>query len=243
MAPRPKRITKLGDLLRKARAELRCDQATFGARTASSTRSVCRWENGVTPTGEQTSKILEACEDLPPDLYLALAEALGVTPEEPPSPVPPEPPAPSWPVPAPGAFLLPYPAAPPPPTPPEAPAQAPVGPAQEPSPAPEPPTPAVAQAPEASGAAELRPASTTPPRPDPAALRAEIDAIVYGTAEERDVYPRHLRAFAVELAIRADQLGITMRELAELVAAKDRAGARRLDAEPTAAETNPGVDA
>jgi len=82
----------------------------------------------------------------------------------------------------------------------------------EPPPAPSPP---VAAAP------QPLPVASAPPAPV-ATLRASFDAIIFAAAEERDVLPRHLRAFAVELLQGADRLGVSAKEAALLVAVPER---------------------
>jgi transcriptional regulator with XRE-family HTH domain len=72
----------------------------------------------------------------------------------------------------------------------------------------------------------------TPPRTD-AELRAIFDAVVYGAAEERDVLPRHLRAFGVELLLAVAESGLSAKEAAALVAARDR------EKKPQDGETEP----
>jgi transcriptional regulator with XRE-family HTH domain len=56
----------------------------------------------------------------------------------------------------------------------------------------------------------------------PSPLRAGFDAIILGAAERRDVLPRHLREFAVEMFEGADRLGLSARDAARLVAAEER---------------------
>ena len=75
--------------------------------------------------------------------------------------------------------------------------------------APPPPVPSPPAAPPAPVAA----------RPSAADLRASFDAIIYAAAESRDLLPRHLRAFAVELFQGAARLGVEPKEAALLVAA------------------------
>jgi DNA-binding transcriptional regulator YiaG len=60
------------------------------------------------------------------------------------------------------------------------------------------------------------------PRPAEAEVRASLDAVVLAAAEERDVLPRHLRAFGVELLLAVDRAGIGAKEAASLVAARQR---------------------
>ncbi len=50
------------------------------------------------------------------------------------------------------------------------------------------------------------------------ALRASFDSIILSAAERRDVLPRHLREFAVEIFVSADRLGLSARDAALLVA-------------------------
>jgi transcriptional regulator with XRE-family HTH domain len=87
-----------------------------------------------------------------------------------------------------------------------------------------PPPPPPPQAPQPV----LAPAPIVPPppaRPSTAELRASFDAIIFAVAEQRDVLPRHLRAFAVELFQGADRLGVSAKEAALLVAVPERSGA------------------
>jgi transcriptional regulator with XRE-family HTH domain len=71
--------------------------------------------------------------------------------------------------------------------------------------------------------APVAPAVPPPPQPPTAAdLRASLDAIILAAAEHRDVLPRHLRAFAVELLKGVDRLGIGAKEAALLVAPPQR---------------------
>ena len=88
-----------------------------------------------------------------------------------------------------------------------------------------PPTPVLAAPAPAPPPAPVAapPAHIEPPRPSTTELRAALDAIVYAAAEERDVLPRHLRAFGVELLQAAARLGLTASEAASLVAARERA--------------------
>jgi transcriptional regulator with XRE-family HTH domain len=51
-----------------------------------------------------------------------------------------------------------------------------------------------------------------------AELRASLDAIILAVAEERNLLPRHLRAFAVAILQGVDRLGLSAREAAVLVA-------------------------
>jgi hypothetical protein len=81
------------------------------------------------------------------------------------------------------------------------------------------PPPAVL-APPPPAAVVLPPAPSA--RPPVAQLRASFDAIILVAAEERDVLPRHLRAFAVELFRGAARLGVSLEEAAELVAVAER---------------------
>jgi transcriptional regulator with XRE-family HTH domain len=62
-----------------------------------------------------------------------------------------------------------------------------------------------------------------PPRPTLVEQRAALDAVVYAASEERDLLPRHLRAFGVELLQAVDRLGVTVKEAAELLAVRERA--------------------
>jgi transcriptional regulator with XRE-family HTH domain len=70
--------------------------------------------------------------------------------------------------------------------------------------------------------APLPQAPPPPPRPTATDLRAALDAVIFGAAESRDVLPRHLRAFAVELLERVDRLGMSAKEAALVVAAQER---------------------
>jgi transcriptional regulator with XRE-family HTH domain len=82
-------------------------------------------------------------------------------------------------------------------------------------------TPAAAPLP----AAPLAPPAPPPaPRPSAAEHRASFDAIIYAAAERRDVLPRHLRAFGVELLQGADRLGLSAKEAALLVALPEHGG-------------------
>jgi transcriptional regulator with XRE-family HTH domain len=87
----------------------------------------------------------------------------------------------------------------------------------EPAPAPPPAQPAAPVGPRA--VAEM---ARAPARPAADEARATLDAIVYAVAEERDLVPRHLRAFAVELLRGVDKLGLDAKEAAVLVAAPER---------------------
>ncbi len=53
--------------------------------------------------------------------------------------------------------------------------------------------------------------------PSVADRRAFFDAVLLAFAEERDVLPRHLRAFAVQLFRGGARLGVSMDEAARLV--------------------------
>ena len=55
----------------------------------------------------------------------------------------------------------------------------------------------------------------SPPRPD---LRAAFDAIILANAEQRDILPRHLRAFALELLRGVDRHGVSAGEVAAAIA-------------------------
>jgi transcriptional regulator with XRE-family HTH domain len=88
---------------------------------------------------------------------------------------------------------------------------APVAPQVEAQPAPPPPVPAPV-------APQLPPSPPAETRPPSTALRASLDAIILAAAEHRDLLPRHLRAFAVEMFQGADRLGLSAREAAALVA-------------------------
>ena len=63
-----------------------------------------------------------------------------------------------------------------------------------------------------------------PQRASAAEMRAALDAVVYSAAEERDLLPRHLRAFGVELLQAVERLGLSAREGAELVAVREKKG-------------------
>ncbi|HEY2510888.1 MAG TPA: helix-turn-helix transcriptional regulator [Polyangiaceae bacterium] len=82
MAPRRKRITPLGEHLRRAREALGYDQAELAARTYVSARTVSRWENGQRPDEQQTQQIASALRGTPGAHYRAVLEALGLPPEE-----------------------------------------------------------------------------------------------------------------------------------------------------------------
>ncbi len=82
------------------------------------------------------------------------------------------------------------------------------------------------------GVASPYPSATAvvaPPRTAPTAteLRAVLDAVVFAASEERDVLPRHLRAFGVELLLAIDRAGVSAKEAAALVAARDRGTVHR----------------
>jgi transcriptional regulator with XRE-family HTH domain len=62
--------------------------------------------------------------------------------------------------------------------------------------------------------------------PTVAELRAVFDAVVFAASEERDVLPRHLRAFGVELLLAVDRAGVSARDAAALVAAREGAPGR-----------------
>jgi transcriptional regulator with XRE-family HTH domain len=62
--------------------------------------------------------------------------------------------------------------------------------------------------------------------PTVAELRALFDAVVFAASEERDVLPRHLRAFGVELLLAVDRAGVSARDAAALVAGRERAPGR-----------------
>ena len=190
MPPRRKRITKLGEHLRAARQALAVDQKTFAAMNLVSERTLSRWENGVlSPTPDQRGRLLEACEQVPPELYRAVARVLGIELVEE-EPVPPP------------LVAEPLPEPPPPPPLPV-----------------EPPPAAVI---ESAALAPVEAIPPAPPRPTVAELRAALDAVVYAAAEERDVFPRHLRAFGVELLEAVERLGLSGSEAARLVAARER---------------------
>jgi transcriptional regulator with XRE-family HTH domain len=161
MAPRARRITRLGDALRAARGAVGLDQHGLGARVFVSARQISRWENGTPPAPEQAQRILDVLSIAPPHHVANLADALGIElPEVE-----------------------------------EAPKQ---------QPPPRPPPPPVAA-----------------PR-SPSELRAAFDAIVYAAAEEHDLLPRRLRAFAVDLLRGVDRLGVSPKEAAVLVALAER---------------------
>jgi transcriptional regulator with XRE-family HTH domain len=69
-------------------------------------------------------------------------------------------------------------------------------------------------------------APTAATKPTVLELRASLDAIVYAASEERDMLPRHLRAFGVELLQGIARLGLSAKEAAELVAVRERAKVR-----------------
>jgi transcriptional regulator with XRE-family HTH domain len=70
-------------------------------------------------------------------------------------------------------------------------------------------------------------------------LRAIVDGLVFSTSEERDVLPRHLRAFGVELLLAVDRAGVAAREAAAVVAGRS-AKPHPLAATPSnASETDP----
>lgn len=173
MAPPRKRITKLGQHLRAARASLSLDQKAFASLVHVSDRTLSRWENGARPTAAEAKRVLDACENLEPDLYNELAVALGFELEDDP--------------------------------PPQASAVT-----------------AAAHAPVAVSPSPIDSASRSP-----AELRASLDAIIYAAAEERDVLPRHLRAFGVELLQGAERLGLSAKEAAHLVAVPARAKTKK----------------
>jgi hypothetical protein len=66
----------------------------------------------------------------------------------------------------------------------------------------------------------------SPPERTVVELRASLDAIVYAASEERDMLPRHLRAFGVELLQGVARLGLSAKEAAELVAVRERTKAK-----------------
>jgi transcriptional regulator with XRE-family HTH domain len=66
------------------------------------------------------------------------------------------------------------------------------------------------------------PVAVASPQRTSAELRASLDAIVYAASEERDLLPRHLRAFGVELLQGVARLGLSAKEAAELVAVRER---------------------
>jgi transcriptional regulator with XRE-family HTH domain len=161
MAPRPKRISRLGEALRAAREALAFDQPDLAGRVFTSTRQLSRWENGTMPPPRKAQLLLDVLSAAPAAHVAALADALGIElPEvtaEPPPATAPLPPPPAAPVP--------------------------------------------------------RPASE---------LRAAFDAIVYAAAEEHDLLPRRLRAFAVDLLRGVDRLGVSAKDAAVLVAMAER---------------------
>jgi transcriptional regulator with XRE-family HTH domain len=211
MAPRRKRITKLGQHLRATREALSVDQKTFAAMNCVSERTLQRWENGYPPTAEQADRLLAACDQAPAELYNSLAVVLGI------ELLPPEEPLPPPVVVAPAAAT----------PPPEEPAV----------------VPATVHAAQLATPTVAPLAPPVPPRPSMADLRAALDAIVYAAAEERDVLPRHLRAFAVELLLGAERLGLTTSEAAHLVAARERTKVtvRRDEATPEAIAPREGA--
>ncbi len=65
------------------------------------------------------------------------------------------------------------------------------------------------------------PAVVVPHAPQPsseAALRAALDAVLLAACEERDLLPRHARAFAVALLRAVDRLGVAPKRAADIVA-------------------------
>jgi transcriptional regulator with XRE-family HTH domain len=64
------------------------------------------------------------------------------------------------------------------------------------------------------------PAGGAAQRSTPVQLRASFDAIILSFSEDRDVLPRHLRAFAVELLRGAARLGVSTEDAATLLAAE-----------------------
>ncbi len=73
------------------------------------------------------------------------------------------------------------------------------------------------------------PLATQPSAADPAPaqrpaaeLRASLEAVLYAASEQRDLLPRHLRAFAVELLHAVARLGLDASVAAALMAAPDR---------------------
>jgi len=156
MAPERKRTTRLGAALRAARDALSLNQKAFGAMLSVSARTLSRWENGRQPTSDEAERILDRCEAVPDNVFLALADALGV------------------------------------------------------------------ESPVVAAAAPVVATPVAPPRSPEVELRAALDAIVYAASEERDVLPRHLRAFGVELLQGAARLGLSVSEAARLVAVRER---------------------
>jgi transcriptional regulator with XRE-family HTH domain len=80
-----------------------------------------------------------------------------------------------------------------------------------------------ASSPHARAPSPPRAAAARSSRTTVAELRASLDAIIYAAAEARDLLPRHLRAFAVELLKGVDRLGMSAKEAALLVALPGRA--------------------
>jgi transcriptional regulator with XRE-family HTH domain len=194
MPPRRKRITKLGQRLRAARNALGIDQKTFAAMVFVSDRTLSRWENGSLPTADQARRIFDACEDLPVEVRDVIAEALGLEMD-----VEDE----ALPLPAQALVVT------------DAPIVAP----SEPSALTETQAAVVE---EVSAPAHVDALPAAPPRPPVADLRGALDAIVYAAAEERDLLPRHVRAFGVELLQGAERLGLTLAEAAHLLGSRER---------------------
>jgi DNA-binding XRE family transcriptional regulator len=98
-------------------------------------------------------------------------------------------------------------------------------------PVPAPGRPSSVAEPPASVAAPLAPPPpAAPARATRHELRAALDAVVYAASEERDLLPRHLRAFGVELLQAIDRLGLSAKEAAELLAVRDRTKTKTDDA-------------
>jgi transcriptional regulator with XRE-family HTH domain len=83
MAVKRKRITPVGELLRKARQALDYDQHALAGRCFVSQRTVSRWENGArAPSEEEAARLVSAFADAPSALLRDLADALGIEPSE-----------------------------------------------------------------------------------------------------------------------------------------------------------------
>jgi transcriptional regulator with XRE-family HTH domain len=65
------------------------------------------------------------------------------------------------------------------------------------------------------------PEAPPPPPPPPPHPRARRDGILFASAEARDVLPRHLRGFAVELLEGVERLGLTAMQAAVILARKE----------------------
>lgn len=120
MPVKRKRVTPLGEVLRKARQQLGFDQDALGARVYVSKRTLARWESGeMAPTPEQSRRLLGAVSKAPSEVVTSLAALLGVeleedVPDEAPVVAAPSPPVAHVAAPAP----VPQPAPAPPPLPP-----------------------------------------------------------------------------------------------------------------------------